>query len=98
MAKLNCKCGHRTRLPGDSENEFFLLSNLLIDELEDRMDNNNLTADEMNTVIVDEAQQTYRCEKCRRLYIYDIENRKLVVRVYNLEETLRDEETNEAEK
>ncbi len=97
MATLNCKCGHKTKLPGYSENELYLLSFPLLDHIEDQMNNNNLTADEMNTFLVENAHLTYRCEKCRRLYIYDVENEELVVRIYNLEETLRDEEEEEGE-
>lgn len=90
MAKLNCKCGHQTSLSEDNENEFFLLSDLLIEKLDDRLDANNLTSDDMNTIIADEAHQVYRCEQCKRLYMYDTENGSEVVRVYNLEKTLRD--------
>ena len=98
MARLNCKCGHRTHLTGHSEHEFYLLSTNYLDELTERSDKKLLTGDELNTAIVDGTQETSRCEKCSRLYIYDLEQSKLVVRVYNLEETLRDEEANETEK
>ena len=98
MAKLNCKCGHKTRMPGNSVNEFLLLSHPILEKLEDRIDANSIKTDEMHTFLLENTQETSRCEKCKRLYIYDVENGELVVRVYNLEETLRDEKEEETKK
>lgn len=89
MATLICNCGHRTKLPGDSENEFFLLSNPLIADIEDKLDCNTMTGDDLSTIIVEQAMLTYRCEKCRRLYVHDAENGEPVMRVYALEDSIR---------
>ncbi len=92
MATLHCTCGHRTHLSGHTDNEMFLLTNDQIEDLAERLDKEELTGDGLNTSVVDEGQLTYRCEKCLRLYVHGTENGKLAIKVYNLENTLRDEE------
>jgi hypothetical protein len=87
MAKLMCVCGHLNRLSGEGENEFFILNYPLQDDLQERLDNNTLNADDMNTILVDQAPQGVRCEKCARLYVYeDTENEERTVKRYALED------------
>jgi hypothetical protein len=87
MAKLLCTCGHLNRLSGEGGNEFFILNYPLQDDLQERLDNNTLNADDMNTILVEQAPQGVRCEKCARLYVDDVENGEGVVRVYVIERT-----------
>ena len=103
MARLNCKCGHITRLTGDTPFEYYMVSNIELDSMEIMIENKELDGNDLIDFIIDYAQETSRCEKCNRLYIYDTENDELVMRVYNLEDTLRrtskvEDQTQENEK
>ena len=86
MAKLMCKCGHATKLDFDDPNGFFLLSEELIAKLEEKLDVNELTGDDMNTIIVTEAWKVSRCEACRRMYMVYGEFGERELMVYALEE------------
>ena len=95
--RLNCQCGHHTHLSGHSKNELFIIDIPTLEKIENHMDNNpGLTTDDFHTVFLTYAQQADRCEKCGRLYIDDEENGKDIIRVYNQEEVLRDEEDEES--
>ncbi len=59
------------RLEGFGPREYSLLSSLHIEELEKRLDNNDLDGDELNTSIMEEGRLVYRCEKCLRLFVYE---------------------------
>ena len=81
MARLNCKCGHSTRLTGDTENEFFLLSSAYLDELTEKLDNKHFSGDELNTYIVDNTNEVAHCEKCEQIYIFTFEDKHPVINI-----------------
>ena len=94
MGSYYCNCGNKIRLTEDNDNEMYLITYTLIQEMEERMDNNDLTADEMNTIIVDETDATIYCDKCKRLHVERNKERKTYV--YAVEEIVPyDDERNE---
>ena len=88
MAKILCKCGELLRLSSDNQYEFFLLSYDLIDRLEEQIDNGTLTGDSMNSTIVEEGKQVVRCDKCRRMYVDEVDDGKEALLVYKIERIL----------
>ena len=53
MASFCCTCGNSFRLEGFGPREYSLLSSLHIEKLEERLDNNDLDANELNTSIME---------------------------------------------
>lgn len=85
MARYHCPCGHKFRLDGDTDNEQFLITYPLVEEMEDRLDRNDLSADDMNTLFVSKADMVYYCDKCRRLLVHN-DKERMYYR-YKVEET-----------
>ena len=82
MASFCCTCGNSFRLEGFGPREYSLLSSLHIEKLEERLDNNDLDANELNTSIMEEGRLVYRCEKCLRLFVYETLKDKEFILLY----------------
>lgn len=91
MGRLLCKCENIINIKGYTDDEYYLVRNSILLNIEEKLDENSIDGDEMSSLIISECNSALRCPKCKRIYLYDTIKGEKCLYIYNIEETITDE-------